>query len=252
MSDFLATLAARAMGAEVGLRPRPASIFEPVTEPMTVSDSEMSPARYEEAESHVATTAAVPDPAAGPALAAPPRSAHRVPPVPVEPAEPAREWGEPRHTIERIVEERRTPAPVPSPVAPPPPAVPPEATVRVTTQTVPAHVVTVEKTHEIRTTLRREHTVREETVPREAPPVSSPRRARTAQAAPAASRSSGSAAPLVPPAAVEPPVTIEVTIGRVEVRAVQPAAPAKREVRTGNGPSLPLEAYLKQRNGGRS
>jgi len=44
---------------------------------------------------------------------------------------------------------------------------------------------------------------------------------------------------------------IHVTIGRVEVRAVTPPAPAVKPRRAAPSPSLPLEEYLKQRNEGR-
>ena len=47
---------------------------------------------------------------------------------------------------------------------------------------------------------------------------------------------------------VEPPPTIHVTIGRIEVRAALPAAPQARK--TGRAPVLTLDEYLRQRNGG--
>ena len=52
-----------------------------------------------------------------------------------------------------------------------------------------------------------------------------------------------------PPAAAAAPV-VNVTIGRVEVRAVSPAAARPRNDRTGAGP-MSLDDYLKQRRGGR-
>ena len=46
--------------------------------------------------------------------------------------------------------------------------------------------------------------------------------------------------------------TIEITIGRVEVRAVQPPAPAPRPKTTSpHAPALSLEEYLRNQNGGR-
>ena len=59
------------------------------------------------------------------------------------------------------------------------------------------------------------------------------------------------AAPLKPKGLashVEPPPTIHVTIGRIEVRAALPAAPQARK--TGRAPVLTLDEYLRQRNGG--
>lgn len=52
--------------------------------------------------------------------------------------------------------------------------------------------------------------------------------------------------------APEPPApTIRVAIGRIEVRAITPPAPAQRETPVRPGPLLSLDDYLKQRNGGR-
>lgn len=45
--------------------------------------------------------------------------------------------------------------------------------------------------------------------------------------------------------------TIKITIGRVDVRAVMPAAPATRPAPARPGPSLSLEDYLQQREGGK-
>lgn len=45
--------------------------------------------------------------------------------------------------------------------------------------------------------------------------------------------------------------TIKITIGRVDVRAVMPPSPAPRPTPARSGPSLSLEDYLKQREGGR-
>jgi hypothetical protein len=51
--------------------------------------------------------------------------------------------------------------------------------------------------------------------------------------------------------APEPPApTIKVAIGRIEVRAVTPPAPAQRETPAKPGPLLSLDDYLTQRNGG--
>jgi hypothetical protein len=50
------------------------------------------------------------------------------------------------------------------------------------------------------------------------------------------------------PTAIEPP-TIHVTIGRIEVRAIPPAAPAKRS--TPSSSALSLDDYLRARDGGK-
>ena len=49
----------------------------------------------------------------------------------------------------------------------------------------------------------------------------------------------------------EPAPTIKITIGRVDVRAIMPAAPAPRPAPTRPSPALSLDDYLKQREGGR-
>lgn len=56
------------------------------------------------------------------------------------------------------------------------------------------------------------------------------------------------AEPALPPAAP----TIQVTIGRIEVRAIQPPAPAARPRPARPQPVLSLDRYLQQRKGGRS
>jgi len=51
--------------------------------------------------------------------------------------------------------------------------------------------------------------------------------------------------------AVEPPQTISVTIGRIDVRAVFPQPPAPRGSRTEKPAAMSLDEYLKQRSEGR-
>ena len=65
-----------------------------------------------------------------------------------------------------------------------------------------------------------------------------------------ASRQLGSPHPLSAPSEPAQP-TIQVTIGRVEVRAVTPPAPPARPPRPAPAPSLALDDYLKQRREGR-
>ncbi|HEY5676906.1 MAG TPA: hypothetical protein VIR81_08975, partial [Myxococcales bacterium] len=57
------------------------------------------------------------------------------------------------------------------------------------------------------------------------------------------------AAPRRAPAPAEPGPTVQVTIGRVEVRAVPPAAPSPAPVRR-TGPAISLEDYLHRRDRG--
>jgi hypothetical protein len=57
--------------------------------------------------------------------------------------------------------------------------------------------------------------------------------------------------PFGSPSAQETAPTIKITIGRVDVRAVMPTPPAPRPASARRGPSLSLEDYLKQRDGGK-
>jgi hypothetical protein len=58
-------------------------------------------------------------------------------------------------------------------------------------------------------------------------------------------------APAAPLTTQELMPTIKITIGRVDVRAIMPAAPAPRPTPARPGPGLSLEDYLKQREGRR-
>jgi hypothetical protein len=51
--------------------------------------------------------------------------------------------------------------------------------------------------------------------------------------------------------ATPPPLPIRISIGRVDVRAIMPAGPAKAAVPTRSKPALSLESYLKQREEGK-
>lgn len=80
--------------------------------------------------------------------------------------------------------------------------------------------------------------------------TSSPRRA--VAVAPALARPAPERTHAQADAAVSPPV-IRVSIGRVEVRAVQrPAAPAPRPARAAQPAAAPLEDYLRANKGGRT
>lgn len=82
------------------------------------------------------------------------------------------------------------------------------------------------------------------------PHPAAPRPAPATVAAAAAGTARRAAAPSLAPAAAPAPLPpIEVTIGRVEIRAVAPAAAPARPVRAG-GPRLSLDDYLRQRGGG--
>ncbi|GEM_PF-2019304 len=54
-----------------------------------------------------------------------------------------------------------------------------------------------------------------------------------------------------PVAAASGPPVIEITIGRVEVRAVQPPAPARSRPAAPPAPQVSLEEYLRRQNGGK-
>jgi hypothetical protein len=218
VSDFLFRLAARALGSATVVQPRLASRFEPAAG--FEETVEVTSAREHDAALAPEAARVVPAPVA-PALA------ERVPPPALEPA--------PRPPAPVSQGERASAAPS----APPP-------------QTAPAiRVVTVEEKREQSETLHRERTILEEIVtredrpatPREPPP---PRKPLELPARRAAAR-----APSAATERPEPAQTAEVTIGRVEVRAIHQAPPPPREAPARRGPSLTLDDYLKQRSGGR-
>jgi hypothetical protein len=52
-----------------------------------------------------------------------------------------------------------------------------------------------------------------------------------------------------PPARIQQPAAITVTIGRVEVKAVTASETTRQQVAKPRRPNLTLEEYLRQRNG---
>jgi hypothetical protein len=86
---------------------------------------------------------------------------------------------------------------------------------------------------------RTEVTVQPIVTTRAAPP--SPAITRVASASPSPPANPTQETPALPP--------IEITIGRLEIRATQPAQPAPRP-RPSRAPALGLDDYLRQRGGG--
>jgi hypothetical protein len=236
MTDFLTRLATRALGLDVPVVPRPASIFEPL-EPV--------------APEHVraeAVEAARPDaPAAPPAPTLPPAD-HRqllVPPA-VNRREPPTVALAPHH--HRDVEPRPH---APSLTVPPPPAVadaspqPKRSRVRVPeVEPMGRHETTriALESNSRPSFASRERLVVDkiQTVPPRSPRLGEPPRL-PVQMSPRAN--------VAMPPAPEPEVIVEVTIGRVDVRAVAPSAPARRETPKPQSPAVTLDDYLARRNG---
>jgi len=243
MSDFLTRLAARAIGEHQEIRPRTASIFEPVGQPTlpTASTEAMGAIETPQKAGDITTPSPLPTTNDVAPLIAEKRSVifetqrlvdvtaqARIAPLPPEPTAVAQTAA----GHEPDFESTRT-----------------EDTVRIPTPEGSSSRLVVENRQRIEKTLRREHIIREETITRRPGRDDFDRRAE-----PASMRSEpfnavapqGARAPLP-----EPPVTVEVTIGRVEVRAVNPPATIAPAQPVSRAPSLSLADYLKSRNQGR-
>lgn len=271
MSDFLATLLDRTLGSATPIQRYRPSRFEPVAEaPPAPTPLDLAPP--------VTAEQRLDGPPPAPP-SAPPRSgwaeapAAPRPPTGMDTPPPAAAWGRDRaepqasppppsiqretirhetrieretHRIDTIVERAPPPfEPAPSPppraegtpiTAPPPAAAP--------TPLRPAPNPPVTMIHQAAPEAGRE-------APGEA----------SRRVPPASGAALGAAAPVItriaPPrptepqaaAAAAPPAPIEITIGRIEIRASQ-AAPAPPRPRQARGPALGLDAYLRQRGGG--
>jgi hypothetical protein len=278
MSDFLFALAARSLGAAPSLAPRPASRFEapaPLAEPGFVEASfESSPAAGEGRREMASEThpALVPPPPA-PRIAPEPRSARsddfgpttsprrsseegeRAAPPSIEPSA-----GPPvRPSIEPIGEPRIDPVPrdpdrpnrAESPILPvsPAPVRPRDQAPRPVASAEPERIAPARPGGEDAAAPIHPMTVpaapRKGTeggdaplpviVPRAEPlpPMPTPRLA----AAPASAHPAESAEPAAP--------VIRVSIGRIEVRAAQPAPAPPPQPRPGGAPRLSLDDYLR-------
>lgn len=260
--DFLTRLAARAVARETIVRPRPMSLFElhpsdnlprDSSETFAELSAEM-PAAGERRRApelrfgrEVRTPSAVPEVMSHPrqaakqhGLAAPSAAPRDIPPAPPQPPTlPAerRPQPAPMRDQNQVESEATKPWPPPSGLDRPATVMGKIETPRDAAKSSPAIEPGPKPPPVI------ERIVRQEAVPyqstREPVPAAGPRRTRRAPD------------PLRP-AAPAPPVSIEVTIGRVEVRAVAPPSPPKSHSARRPAPALSLDDYLKQRNGGRS
>jgi hypothetical protein len=229
--DFLTQLAARALNELRTVEPRPVSLFErdrwdaageveieATQSPRQVhGEVPLAPApRVEHLPDAERESFRAAKPRAGPA------QAEALPqPMPVEPPP------EPTPVVMPAVARAPEPSPIPQPVV--------AAGTRGFRQPAPTILRRTEQVTQV------EHHTRQETVQRE---IVSRARAPLRETAPRARRLAVPAVPL----ATEPSVSIEVSIGRVEVRQVVPApAPARKESAR-KTPDLSLEDYLKQRN----
>jgi hypothetical protein len=256
MSDYLSRLVARAMGASAGLRPRTASLFEPVKPSghLPSTGEPRSPSRQEGPEAAIAPPATsarrghgrrlqeTPVPADStaprlrrgpvdvdpprPALEAVPESPRRTHVAPHrEPTEPAR--AEPTATRSAAAatalreDGRPGPAPVAFTPASPRPSDPPNAAPPFIDGSRQASVPSTPMPAVSVT-------------PAAALPAATAQRARATRIQSLATRAV---------AAREPHV--HVTIGRIEVRAPAQPAPSRREASP--SPVMPLDQYLRER-----
>lgn len=214
MSDYLTSLAARALGVTDVARPR-RSMFEPrrgAPEPVAASEparsSRLDEAPMERDEGTSALTA--PPPVLAPRQARRPPSRAEEPPAPKTPAKPSR-----REPLRASVRRRRLSAPAP-PVAAP--AAKPESA-------APAQSEVEERSPD----------------PVAASPPGS--RRTDAQVAPTLLLSARPPRGADPSEAASPP-TVRVTIGRVDVRAVMPERQPEPKRQPRLAPRMSLDDYL--------
>jgi hypothetical protein len=253
MSDFLAHLVARATAPGPAIRPRLPALFEPSVAPAAQASAAPAPESLD----------------VDAALPAPRDRRRQSEGVQYVEHDDSRADREPR-TIARGDEGTRRPPSVYGFELPPndqerEPAAPAQMsgaiqnpqpivvdhTIRVDRPTVVERRVQVEETRRIETVERRE-----QTVDRARPPAqrsaAAPMRSREASSIrPAPGTPSPVPQPAAQPLGADSAPTVEITIGRVEIRAVQPPAPTRRPAAERRGPSLSLEDYLKERNRGR-
>ena len=258
MSDFLGNLAARAVAPSNAIRPRLPSRFEsPATAERTALDAEQEPsadaARIED-RGRVSQIPFAPTPSptmrersieiARPIVAAEPAASVVSPPVNVPLADPPPFVAPITPTKPQPPEKGIQPAP--TPLLAPVPTLPvrpvllsQETPIPATRSSRPPEPVTPREAGETPPRKRVEPVVPQRIVAVEKPPV----------AAAVASSPEATGAACETPAETAAPI-IRVTIGRIDVRAVLPSAPAPTRKAPTASPVLSLDEYLKQRDGG--
>lgn len=256
MSDFLGRLAARAVGTAPALRPRPRALFEPDAiagaEPLEVEEEREAP----------------PAPRARPS-AAPPEAPEPItraaePPPAAEPEAPPAPRARPeRHAVERTAQApQREAPPAPRPqrataappvvveqrrevvAPPPPPAAPPRREPR---PRPPARELAATSV------VRRAPDEPAETLVTPPLPESLPlrsqaiARARSLAPPPAPAPQPGAAPVRDAPPRPAPEPVVEVTIGRLEVRAATPGQPARPAPTVERAEPLSLDRYVRER-----
>ena len=228
MTDFLSHLAARAFETGERILPRPVSMFEPSTvapEAGFIAEVRSGPAPRQQDPEHQRVT--LPHPVTTIVTEVRNRETVSQRDTQTSNVEPAPEWA--RRTGRSFDPAHSSP--------PPKPIETPE--LRAAGQPVTTRLVTIHERVDVPANQPPERT-------RETHPLS--------PAKPAARPLTAPPLPvrlMAPPPRPEAPVIIEVTIGRVEVRAIEPSAPKPKAGQSRSGPALSLDAYLKQRNRGK-
>jgi hypothetical protein len=248
MSDFLSRLLDRASSRVSSLERRPLSRFEPMAEAFGLAGGVPAAlGEQEQTAQESAATAAVPQFDREPQgrELSPVFAPERAPAFAAEPAAPAT----PRPAMVPAVPTPAVPSVrIETQRAEPPPGGPVEP--RITTREVSREMhstVVVEKTAHSAASAPHEPVQPTRAAAAGIAPRSQPRSPQAPAVVPRTSRQTARATrDHAPPAAPEP--VIEVTIGRIEVRAVPASAPT-RATRPSE-PKLNLEDYLKSRHGG--
>jgi hypothetical protein len=243
MSDFLMYLASRALGREMEVRPRPASIFEPSDQPRMPAATRDDQALDSQPSIRLGAPAET-----STAIGSTP-----LPRIESEAVPTARNPSTPVVNEERVVAppiDRRVVSPDGDAVRVAP-SVRADETVRIPTPATSVRRVVVDERRTVETTVKREQTIREESTVRRgdrgdlAVRRGEPTLPQTSMQPRRATIDADRGAP------PEPPFTVEVTIGRVEVRSIQPPAAARPASPAPRTPSLSLNDYLKERSRGR-
>jgi hypothetical protein len=255
MADYLTNLAARALGLGPRVVPRPTSVFDP--QPSV--DIALAQDAHSSVESEQTTQVNAAPPrrtdlsvSESDAIAETQELERHTKPISTEdPPKPARAVAGPKP--ERTVVSSLALTPEPTRTAA-------RAPVSLDEPLVAARVVSIEEKREILSTVRKtlvqEKTILlHETVVQEKPSGTAHPPTRVARQAnptpnPLLVVPSGKAAPSFAQPAHQAPVTVEVTIGRIEVRAINPPPLQQRPPGARRQPALPLDEYLKQRNRG--
>ncbi|HET6976759.1 MAG TPA: hypothetical protein VFI24_10580 [Pyrinomonadaceae bacterium] len=243
MSDYLNNIVARSLSVAEVVQPRVPHLFE---QTVAATPVEMEPGSEGEsvAETRMGSSEA-------PHTSSAPTSPEQMNPTVATPV------------LEQFQSDSRAPVALPSTPFLPEPSMPlAEATKKLATPNAPAPSAnsvpaSAQSTQQSRTVNQNATRVVDGVVPERGGPSQSERPTAVRTSEPVTYRTNASISPALPAALppvnrAEPqPTPIRISIGRVDVRAIMPAGPAKAAAPARPKPGLSLESYLKQREEGK-